>query len=65
MLGCGLRVLTKEIYSIKERIENGIDVNINTVAQMVALCNYLDVDVEEYLGGEISQLKLRQSSYDL
>ena len=55
----------KEVYAYKDRLENGIDVNINTVAEMVDLCNYLGMDVKEYLGEEALQLTLRQSSYDM
>ena len=46
-------------------MENGVDVNINTVAEMVDLCNYLGMDVEDYLGAEAKELTLRQSSYDM
>ena len=55
----------KEIEAYKNRMENGIDVNINTVAEMVDLCNYLEMDVKEYLGEEAADLVLRQSSYDM
>ena len=55
----------KEVYAYKDRLENGIDVNINTVAEMVDLCNYLGMDVKQYLGEEALQLTLRQSSYDM
>lgn len=55
----------KEVYAYKDRLENGINVNINTVAEMVDLCNYLGMDVKQYLGEEALQLTLRQSSYDM
>ncbi|MBR4295489.1 MAG: Ldh family oxidoreductase [Clostridia bacterium] len=55
----------KEILAYEDRLKNGIDVNINTVAEMVDLCNYLNMDVKEYLGEEAMQLTLRQSSYDM
>ncbi|MBQ2614237.1 MAG: Ldh family oxidoreductase [Clostridia bacterium] len=55
----------KEVYAYEDRLKNGIDVNINTVAEMVDLCNYLQMDVKEYLGEEAMELKLRQSSYDM
>lgn len=55
----------KEVYAYEDRIKNGIDVNINTVAEMVDLCNYLGMDVKEYLGEEANELVLRKSSYDM
>jgi LDH2 family malate/lactate/ureidoglycolate dehydrogenase len=55
----------KEVFAYKDRLENGIDVNINTVAEMVDLCNYLKMDVKEYLGEEAEKLTLRESSYDM
>ncbi len=55
----------KEVFAYEDRIKNGIDVNINTVAEMVDLCNYLGMDVKEYLGEEASELVLRKSSYDM
>ena len=55
----------KEVIAYEDRLENGIDVNINTVAEMVDLCNYLNMDVKEYLGEEAEKLTLRQSSYDM
>ena len=55
----------KEVYAYEDRIKNGVDVNINTVAEMVDLCNYLGMDVEDYLGSEAKELVLRKSSYDM
>ena len=55
----------KEVFAYKDRMENGIDVNINTVAEMVDLCNYLGMDVAEYLGDEAKELTLSKSSYDM
>ncbi len=55
----------KEVFAYKDRMENGIDVNVNTVAEMVDLCNYLKMDVKDYLGEEALKLTLRQSSYDM
>ena len=55
----------KEVFAYKDRMENGVDVNINTVAEMVDLCNYLGMDVADYLGAEAKELTLRQSSYDM
>ena len=55
----------KEVIAYEDRLKNGIEVNINTVAEMVDLCNYLKMDVKEYLGEEAEKLTLRQSSYDM
>lgn len=55
----------KEVFALKDRLENGIDVNINTVAEMVDLCNYLNMDVEKYLGSQAKELTLKKSSYDM
>ncbi len=55
----------KEMIALEDRRKNGINVNINTVAEMVDLCNYLDMDVKEYLGEEALDLKLNQSTYDM
>ena len=54
----------KEVFAVKDRLANGIDVNVKTVAEMVDLCNYLGMDVETYLGSEALQLKRQKSSYD-
>ncbi|MEE1279502.1 MAG: Ldh family oxidoreductase [Oscillospiraceae bacterium] len=55
----------KEVFAYKDRLQNGIDVNINTVAEMVDLCKYLNMDVKEYLGEEAEKLTLNKSSYDM
>jgi len=55
----------KEILAYQDRIKNGINVNVKTVAEMADLCNYLGMDVREYLGEEAMQLSLNQSSYDM
>ena len=55
----------KEVFAYKDRLENGIDVNINTVAEMVDLCKYLNMDIKEYLGDEALKLTLKQSTYDM
>ncbi|MDP4119129.1 MAG: Ldh family oxidoreductase [Bacillota bacterium] len=47
----------KEIFAYKDRMENGIEVNINTVAEMVDLCKYLDMDVKKYLGDVDLEIK--------
>ena len=55
----------KEVFAYEDRIKNGIDVNIGTLAEMVDLCNYLNMNVDEYLGSEASKLTLQKSSYDM
>ena len=40
----------KEIFAVKDRMENGIDVNINTVAEMFEMCGYVGLDPVQYLG---------------
>ena len=55
----------KEVFAYNDRMKNGIDVNVNTVAEMVDLCRYLGMDVEEYLGAEAKKLELSKSSYDM
>ncbi len=40
----------KEVFAYAERMRDGIDVNINTVAEMADMARYLDMDVEKYLG---------------
>ena len=40
----------KEILFSEKIKRDGIDVNINTVAEMVEMCNYLGMNSEEYLG---------------
>lgn len=55
----------KEVFAYNDRLENGIDVNIGTVAEMVDLCKYLNMDIKEYLGDEALSLTLQKSSYDM
>lgn len=55
----------KEMLALDDKMKNGIDVNVNTVAEMVDLCNYLGMDVEKYLGKEAKDLSLSKSSYDM
>lgn len=55
----------KEMLAYEDRLVNGIDVNLGTVAEMVDLCKYLNMDVKEYLGEEAVELTLAQSSYDM
>ena len=52
----------KEIFALADRMKNGIDVNINTVAEMKNLCDYLNMDSVKYLGN-VDFSKAKQSSY--
>ena len=40
----------KEVAAYSDHMANGIDVNINTVAEMADMAKYLGMDVEKYLG---------------
>ena len=52
----------KEILAYADRMENGIDVNINTVVEMKNLCDYLGLDSKKYLG-DVDFSGAKQSSY--
>ncbi len=52
----------KEVEAYEDRMKNGIDVNINTVAEMKNLCDYLHMDSVKYLG-DIDFSEAKQSSY--
>ncbi|MCQ2478184.1 MAG: Ldh family oxidoreductase [Clostridia bacterium] len=52
----------KEVFAYADRMKNGIDVNINTVAEMKDLCDYLDMDSVKYLGN-VDFSEAKQSSY--
>ena len=55
----------KEHFASIERMKNGIDVDANTVTEMVDLCCTLHMDVEEYLGREASLLPRKKSTYKM
>ncbi|MDI9242349.1 Ldh family oxidoreductase [Fusibacillus kribbianus] len=38
----------KEVYAMKERMENGIQVNDNTMVELAELCHYLKMDFGSY-----------------
>lgn len=52
----------QEILAYADRMKNGIDVNINTVAEMKDLCDYLGMDSVAYLG-DVDFSAAKQSSY--
>ncbi len=52
----------KEILASADRKANGINVNINTVAEMKDLCDYLGLDSVKYLG-DVDFSLAKQSSY--
>ena len=53
----------KEFISYKKHMEEGLDVNISTVAEMIGMCDYLGMDSREYLG-EVDTTGAKQSTYD-
>lgn len=53
----------KEIFAMEERMKNGININVNTVAEMRDLAQFLDMDVISYLGEEALGLKGKESVY--
>ena len=40
----------KEVFAKEDRLKNGIDVNINTVAEMFDMCKFVGLDPVPYLG---------------
>lgn len=52
----------KEVFAYKDRMENGIDINVNTVAEMVDFCEFVGLDTEKYLGK--LDLQKKESSYN-
>lgn len=40
----------KEVFAKEDRLKNGIDVNINTVAEMFEMCRFVGLDPVQYLG---------------
>lgn len=54
----------KEILAYADRMKNGIDVNVNTVAEMVDFCNFVGLSVEEYLGKLDLDTAKKDSSYN-
>ena len=54
----------KEILAYADRMKNGINVNVNTVAEMVDFCNFVGLSVEEYLGKLDLDTAKKDSSYN-
>ncbi len=52
----------KEIFAKADRLKNGINVNINTVAEMFDMCKYVGLDPVQYLG-DVKFDKTADSSY--
>lgn len=52
----------KEIIAKADRLANGIDVNINTVAEMFDMCKYVGLDPVKYLG-DVKFDNVNASSY--
>jgi len=55
----------KEHFASIARMKSGIEVDVNTVTEMVDLCCTLDMNVEEYLGKEAAQLPRKKSTYQM
>ena len=55
----------KEVFAYSERMKNGIEVDSNTVGEMIDLCHYLGMDVEDYLGKEAASLPHKKSEYKM
>ena len=53
----------KEIFAMEERMKNGIEVNVNTVAEMRDLAQFLGMDVVSYLGEKALNIKGKESLY--
>ena len=53
----------KEIFAKADRLENGIDVNINTVKEMFDMCNYVGLNPVDYLG-DVKFEDSTESSYN-
>ena len=47
----------KEIAAIKDRRENGIPVNDNTMVEVLDLCSYLKLDFKKYFGDYMPPVK--------
>ena len=61
-----LRIYThgeKELESYQKKLRDGIDVNINTVAEMKNMCEYLGMDSVQYLG-EVDTDNAKSGTYD-
>lgn len=53
----------KEVEAMAERMKTGININVNTVAEMRDLAQFLGMDVVEYLGEEALTIKGKESLY--
>lgn len=53
----------KEVEAMANRMKNGIEVNVNTVAEMRDLAEYLKMDVKSYLGEEALHIEGKKSIY--
>lgn len=55
----------KEVFACERRLKCGIDIDLNTVSEMIDLCHYLDMDVAEYLGEKAAALPWKKSNYKM
>lgn len=54
----------KEIMAYSDRIKNGININENTVAEMLDFCNFAGISSKDYLGDIKLESVNNQSSYN-
>ncbi len=54
----------KEIIAYADRMKNGIDVNVNTVAEMLDFCEFAGISSKEYLGDINLDDTNKMSSYN-
>lgn len=54
----------KEILAYADRMKNGIDVNVNTVAEMIDFCKFAELSVKDYLGDINLESVNKNSSYN-
>ena len=54
----------KEILAYADRVKNGIDVNVNTVAEMLDFCEFAGLSSKEYLGDITLDTVKKMSSYN-
>lgn len=53
----------KELRGLDEKLKNGIDVNISTVAEMIRMGEYLGIDTKKYFG-DVDLTKAKKSIYE-
>jgi L-2-hydroxycarboxylate dehydrogenase (NAD+) len=54
----------KEICAMEERMKNGIEVNVNTAAEMRDLAQYLQINAAAFFGKDMLNIKRKKSVYE-